>query len=164
MLNKKQELRLSSSLDDLHKVERFVDSICDEFNINNNYFGNIIIALTEAVTNSIVHGNNQDKSKTVTVTFEHKPKGLIFTIKDEGKGFDHKSIPDPTDVEKCPNPEEGRGMFLIKSLSDEVVFSDNGSKIEIIFKISSINKELALDRAGKLKSYYTEKQNVQKAK
>lgn len=153
MSDKVQNLKFKSSLDNIHLVEKFVDAICDEYNINNSYFGNIVIALTEAATNAIVHGNKQDSDKTVTITFDPKPAGLSFIIKDNGDGFNFNNIPDPTDVENKTKSEEGRGIFLIKSLADEVIFNDTGNSVELIFNISSINKELALDRISKLKSY-----------
>ena len=57
-----------------------------------------------------------------------------LAIKDEGEGFDFNNLPDPTAPENLEKPT-GRGVFLMKNLSDLVVFSDNGSVVEIHFKL-----------------------------
>lgn len=157
MIEKKQFLSLKSTKENIHQVERFVEDICDEFNINNTYFGNILVALTEAVSNAIVHGNKNEENKDINITFESKPIGLSFTIQDQGEGFDFNNIPDPTDLAVELKEEEGRGIFLMKALADEVNFLDKGKSIELIFKISSINQELALDRIKQLQLFATEK-------
>lgn len=153
MISDKLQLIFPSLPENIHQVEKFVEDICDEYNINNTYFGNILVALTEAVENAIVHGNNKNPEKNVEIIFVSKPEGLSFTIKDEGKGFDINQIPDPTDLNVNPDEQKGRGIFLIKSLADEVNFLKNGKGVEILFKISSINNEIAVDRINQLKNY-----------
>ncbi|MCX6269756.1 MAG: ATP-binding protein [Bacteroidetes bacterium] len=154
MIFKKQELSIESGLQNLYKIEKFVEEISDFFNVNNTYFGNILIALTEAVKNAIVHGNKEDIDKKVLVIFESKPSGLTFIVKDEGGGFDSDSIPNPTDLEVVEGRKIKTGLYLIRSLADEVNFKDNGRQIEIQFYISSINYQLAVDRSKALKEYF----------
>jgi len=153
MISEKLQLIFSSVPENIHQVEKFVEDICDEYNINNTYFGNILVALTEAVENAMVHGNKNNPSKNVEITFLSKPEGLSFTIKDEGDGFDINNIPDPTDLNVNPEEVKGRGIFLIKSLADEVNFLLKDKGIEILFKTSSINNEIAIGRINQLKSY-----------
>lgn len=153
MISGKLQLILPSLSENIHKVEKFVEDICDEFNINNTYFGNILVALTEAVENAMKHGNANDPFKTVQIIFSSNPEGLSFVIKDEGKGFDLNAIPDPTDLNIDAEQIKGRGIFLIRSLADEVNFTNKGSCVEMIFKISSINHELAVERMNLLKKY-----------
>ncbi|MFH0865380.1 MAG: ATP-binding protein [Bacteroidota bacterium] len=153
MITGKLQLILPSLPENIHKVEKFVEDICDEFNINNTYFGNILVALTEAVENAMKHGNGNDPSKHVQLIFSSRPEGLSFVVKDEGKGFDINLIPDPTDLSIDANQAKGRGIFLIKHLADEVYFTENGSSVEVIFKITSINHELAVERMNLLKKY-----------
>jgi len=153
MISEKLQLIFPSIPENIHQVEKFVEDICDEYNINNTYFGNILVALTEAVENAMVHGNKNNPTKNVEITFVSKPEGLSFTIKDEGDGFDINQIPDPTDLNVDPDEIKGRGIFLIKSLADEVNFLTKGKGVEMLFKISSINNEIAIDRINQLKSY-----------
>ena len=153
MLDKRKELFFKSIPENIHLVEKFIDLISDEYNINNTYFGNILIAVTEAVTNAIEHGNKKDPQKNVFLKFDIRPKGFAFIVSDEGEGFDINKITDPTDVVHNTNSEEGRGIYLIRSLADEVNFSEKGTQIELIFNIASINAELALDRINQLNLY-----------
>jgi serine/threonine-protein kinase RsbW len=153
MISETLQLVLPSLQESIHQIEKFVEDICEEYNINNTYFGNILIAVTEAFENAVTHGNCNDPSKNVSIIFMSKPEGLSFTISDEGKGFDINQVPDPTDINIEIDKIKGRGIFLIKSLADEVKFPDNGKKVEILFKISSINSELALDRINQLQEY-----------
>ena len=157
MITENLQLILPSLPENINQVEKFVEDICDEYNINNTYFGNILVALTEAFENAIVHGNGRNPDKNVHIIFTSKPEGLSFIVKDEGEGFDINQIPDPTDINSDPNESKGRGIFLIKSLADEVKFLENGTSVEILFKISSINSELAIDRINQLKMYSAKK-------
>jgi len=153
MISENLQLILPSLPENINLVEKFVEDICDEYNINNTYFGNILVTLTEAVENAMVHGNGRNPDKNVQIIFTSKPDGLSFVVKDEGEGFDVNQIPDPTDINSNTDESKGRGIFLIRSLADEVKFLENGKTIEILFKISSINSEMAIDRINQLKKY-----------
>ena len=106
----------------------------EKFDVAPEIYGNILISLTEAVTNAIVHGNDKDMSKKVKVKMEKEAKKLTFKVTDEGTGFDFSMLPDPTAPENLLKIG-GRGVFMMKQLSDMVVFSDNGSTVEMIFKV-----------------------------
>jgi serine/threonine-protein kinase RsbW len=160
MISETLQLVLPSLPASIHQVEKFVENICDEYNINNTYFGNILVTLTEAFENAMIHGNSNDQSKNVNITFTSKPEGLSFMISDEGNGFDVSQVPDPTDINFNNETNKGRGIFLIKSLADDVKFLDNGKKVEILFKIASINSELAIGRINLLKDYSIEKEKA----
>jgi len=151
---RKDKLVLNSDLNEIHKLEAFVEQISDVYNINSNYYSNILVALNEAVTNSIIHGNKENKEKEIAVLFESKNKGLFFTVVDEGNGFDFKNYPDPTDF-NLEHPEEiGHGLYLMKSLTDEISYDEETGAVELGFKISSINKELAVSRVKSLHAYF----------
>jgi serine/threonine-protein kinase RsbW len=149
---KKETISIPSDRKNIHAIERFVEDICDYYNINNTYFGNILVALMEAVENAIIHGNNNDPSKTVTVNFEARETGLSFEVIDQGTGFDFSAVPDPTDIFKSTGTE-GTGIFLIRSLADNVNFHDNGRRIELIFLIASINQLTYLERMKHFNEY-----------
>ena len=80
------------------------------------------MAIREAVTNAVVHGNKQDESKQVEVTFSSSPEALEIEVRDHGNGFDPASVPDPTDPENIMKTS-GRGIFLIHNFMDEVEWS-----------------------------------------
>lgn len=149
---KKRSLNLKSVSSEIHRLEKFTEELCDAYNINNSYFGNILVALTEAFENAMIHGNKNDPSRHIHVSFESRPKGFLFEVRDEGQGFDFLNIPDATDVEG--NPEgKGTGLFLIRSLADEVSFADHGRCIRMLFSIASINQQLSVDRRNLLNDF-----------
>lgn len=125
---------IPSDTNKLGKVERLIDGIVEEHSIPSSLYGNILISVTEAVTNAILHGNSKDLSKDVKISYEVKNQKLSFKIVDEGYGFDFDSIPDPTAPDNILNLG-GRGIFLMKQLSDGVDFENNGSIVEIHFNI-----------------------------
>ena len=126
-----QSIKLASTIENLSIVENLVEEISTKNIINEDMLGNVMVCVTEAVTNAIEHGNKNEINKSVYVNYKTTDNKLIFKIKDEGEGFDFKNIPDPTLPENIEK-ENGRGVFLIKNLADEVMFDKNGS--EIIFK------------------------------
>lgn len=133
---KQQNLTFPSTPDSLHIVEKLIDDVCAELHLDEDYYGNILIAVTEAVNNAINHGNKQDPNKTVSFDFtENDDNSLKFKISDQGDGFDFENIPDPTNPENLEKLN-GRGVFLMKQLSDEVTFDDNGRVVELSFKLA----------------------------
>jgi serine/threonine-protein kinase RsbW len=128
-------INFSSKVENISLVEHMIDKVCAEYNINEDYYGNILIALTEAVNNAIIHGNKNNPDKMVCVKFENRDSDLLFTVEDQGNGFDYNNLPDPTDPNHIENPN-GRGVFLMKNLADEVDFFENGKKVSLKFRIS----------------------------
>lgn len=129
-----QKIRISSKAENIILVERMIEDVCDLFNINQDYYGNILVALTEAVTNAIYHGNQANASKNIDISFKTTPDFVSFIVKDEGPGFGFDTLPDPTNPENIEKPN-GRGVFLMRNLADKVSFEDNGSKVILDFKI-----------------------------
>ena len=129
------KINFSSKVENLSLVEKLIDKVCTDNNVNEDYYGNILIALTEAVNNAIIHGNKNNPDKMVCVKFENKESNLHFIVEDQGEGFDFSNLPDPTDPEHIENPN-GRGVFLMKNLADEVDFQDNGKRVSLKFRIS----------------------------
>lgn len=129
-----QKLELESTIESLKEVEKLVDQVCADYKVNEDYYGNILIAVTEAVNNAIIHGNKQNPDKKYSVTFKPAEDQLIFTVADQGDGFDYNNLPDPTDPENIEKPN-GRGVFLMKHLADKIEFEDNGRKVHISFNI-----------------------------
>ncbi|HOH84231.1 MAG TPA: ATP-binding protein [Bacteroidales bacterium] len=156
---KKHTLIIKSDIHEITEVEKFVESICDYYNLNDTYFGNIMVALTEAVENAIIHGNKSNPGKKVMIHFDFSQKGIDFTVEDQGSGYDFSAIPDATDAKANPE-KKGTGIYLIKTLADDVHFMDNGRKIRMIFNINSINKEVFIHRKKQLEDYFKVRKNI----
>ncbi|MDP2924519.1 MAG: ATP-binding protein [Candidatus Omnitrophota bacterium] len=99
--------------------------------INEDILFDIRLSLEEALINAVKHGNKMQKDKEVSFKIKVLPKSVEMEIKDQGKGFDYKNIPIPTD-EKNLEKTSGRGVFLIKKLMDKVEFLDGGSRIKMV--------------------------------
>ncbi len=129
------KIEIPSLSENIRIIESFIDNAKEKFNLNDDIYGNIMIAVTESVNNAIVHGNNNDKSKNVLITLLLEEQLIKFRIQDEGKGFNFHNLPDPTAPENISKPG-GRGIFLMKHLSDEVHFTEDGRIVELIFYIN----------------------------
>jgi len=127
-----QRLKISSNTDSLHLVEKFVDDLSANCNIEHDVYGNLLIAALEATNNAITHGNKFDKDKQVEIVFAIDSHKIILSVGDEGTGFDYKNIPDPTAPENLENMS-GRGVFLMTKLSDHIEFENNGSLVRMTF-------------------------------
>lgn len=132
---KGQKLKIESSSENLRLVERLIEDVCDIYNVTEDNFGNILIAVTEAVNNAIYHGNKGNPSKSVQIGFENEDKKITFSVSDEGQGFDYDSLPDPTDPNNI-DKINGRGVFLMKHLADKVEFNHNGKEVLLTFVLN----------------------------
>lgn len=130
------KIQIPSIIENIRIVESFIDNSKDRFQIEDDIYGNIMVAVTESVNNAIRHGNKFDKDKNVYLTLVVNENHLKFEVEDEGSGFDTESLPDPTAVENLENPG-GRGIFLMRNLSDEVKFSNNGKTVQLTFFLNN---------------------------
>ena len=135
-----EQLCLKSQPANITLIEPFVEELRQRLHIADELYGNMLVCLTEAVNNAIWHGNQADPHKEVTIVIRAERHSLCCCVRDQGKGFDYNNLPDPTSPEHI---EEigGRGVFLMKQLSDMVIFSNDGSSVEIQFKWWKRNKE-----------------------
>lgn len=129
-----KSLNISSKIDNLRVVEKLIDEISTECNLSSEIYGNILIATLEATNNAIMHGNKLDEGKFVNINCSFLNDELVISVKDQGNGFDYQNIPDPTAPENIENIN-GRGVFLMEKLSDRISFFENGSKVELTFKV-----------------------------
>lgn len=129
-----KNIKLQSHKSSVRDLEPLLIEIRKKHNIDENKFYNVMIAVTEAVNNAIIHGNKLCREKEVNFNIEADSNKIIVTVQDEGEGFDPEKVAD------CLVPENlmkdgGRGVFLIKELMDEVEITDTGkgTKIQMVF-------------------------------
>ena len=126
------QIQIPSLSENIRIVESFIDNAKDKFHLEDDIYGNIMIAVTESVNNAILHGNQNQKDKNVTLKLIVEDNSLRFTVIDQGTGFDYNELPDPTSPENIDKPG-GRGIFLMKNLCDEVSFKEDGREVEMTF-------------------------------
>jgi serine/threonine-protein kinase RsbW len=127
-----EQVKLPSDFASLVEVENLIDKVCADLGVQEDAYGNVLIAVTEAVNNAIQHGNEENANLFVDVAVGDKETEFCFRIKDEGIGFDFNSLPDPTAPENLLK-ESGRGIFLMRNLADEVEFDGEGNSVNIYF-------------------------------
>lgn len=130
----KKDIDISSEISNIRKIENVIDELSNELMINTDSYGKILIATLEAVNNAIIHGNKTDISKHVNVGFKLKKKSLNITVRDEGKGFNPKIVPDPTSPENIENLH-GRGVYLMNNLADDIEFNPDGNQVTMTFNL-----------------------------
>ncbi len=130
-----RELEFTSVPENVNKVEAFVEVLKTDLQLSEEMEANILVSLSEAVNNAIVHGNKNNPAKKVSIKMEKDGNLLSFVVADEGEGFDPGMIIDPTAPENLDKPS-GRGIFLMRSLADKVEFIDGGRKVNIAFNLA----------------------------
>ena len=129
-------IQVPSITENIRMIESFIDNAKERYHLDDDIYGNIMIAVTEAVNNAIKHGNANNKSKNVLLSLSLHKNLIQFIVKDEGSGFNYENLPDPTAPENLEKPG-GRGIFLMKHLSDEVNFKENGRVVELSFYMNA---------------------------
>lgn len=128
------KISLASETKSLLVLEEWINKLCDLCQISVEQYGNVLIAITEAVNNAIIHGNKNIANKKTDIEYNIDSQTITFTVFDEGTGFDFNDLPDPTSPENLEKPQ-GRGIFLMNHLADEVNFIDNGNIVQLKFSI-----------------------------
>ena len=128
-----KEVSIASSYEEMNKVEALITDSCNDLGVSEDAYGNVLIAVTEAVNNAIEHGNKKAAALSISLLVGDRLDEFCYAVKDQGNGFDYDNLPDPTSPENMLK-ENGRGVFLMRSLADEVVFDHGGSHVYIYFR------------------------------
>ena len=131
-----QCLNISSELTSAQKVEQRLVAELRRHSYPDECLFAVRLALEEALSNAIKHGNRFDPDKTVTVSFAVEPEKVQLIITDQGQGFDPGAVPDPTTDEHLEDPS-GRGITLMRAYMDEVVYNSRGNEVRMLKRISS---------------------------
>ncbi len=133
MREKALSLQLASNLDELEKLDPFVKKLCSTMGCDSDKEHLIMLVLTEAVTNAILHGNKENPEKSVEIVAEMSPNVLKISIRDEGSGFDPDKIPNPLDRDNLLK-SSGRGVWLMREFADKVEFKEGGRTVVLQFR------------------------------
>ena len=128
-------LEIESNPNNLIIVEEFVNYFSKELNLDESKLAGLLLAVTEAVTNAIIHANKCDESKKVKIDVQKDGSKLIIKVKDEGKGFDPAKVPDPTQPENLLK-DSGRGLYLIRVYMDDLKYNITPTGTETILVLN----------------------------
>ena len=126
-------VKIESRIENLRIVENAIDEFSNEIGIEQDNYGKILVSIMEAANNAIIHGNKSEQSKLVLIEISFSENILKISVADQGPGFKPKEIPDPTRPENIESIN-GRGVFLMSKLADEIEFNDSGNKVTMYFK------------------------------
>ena len=122
MPENKYHLEVESNAKNLITVEEFVNYFAVDLNINADKIPGLLLAVTEASTNAIIHGNKSDETKLIMIDVTKEDNQLVIRVKDQGKGFDPAKIPDPTESDNLLK-DSGRGIYLMRVYMDDLKFN-----------------------------------------
>ncbi len=128
-------IEIESDPNNLITVEEFVNYFAKDLGLNEEQLATLLLAVTEATTNAIIHANKCDKSKLVTVDVNVQNSKLVIKVIDEGTGFDPSQIPDPTQPENILK-DSGRGMYLMKVYMDDLKYNVTPEGTETILTMN----------------------------
>lgn len=123
-------LAIKSDKEELEKVEEFLQKIFEKEGLPESCFNKVFLCISEAVVNSIEHGNKNDFDKQVDIQINCEDGNICIEVHDQGNGFDYNKIEDPTSKDNIKK-ETGRGIHIMKSLCSKVKFSNEGKSVEI---------------------------------
>jgi serine/threonine-protein kinase RsbW len=120
-------------MESVNQVETAAGKLATEAGLDDDTVFHITMAVREAAINAVLHGNEYDPCRPISVSLENSGRDLTITIADEGKGVDPATLPDPLAPENLLRGT-GRGIFLIRSFMDEVRFRqlDPGTELTMV--------------------------------
>jgi len=124
-------IRIPSSVKKIRQVSDKIIPLLSDRKIEKSDIFDIRLAVEEAVINAIEHGNSKNKGLSVEVSFTISADRIEVSIQDEGPGFDHCVLPDPT-KDKNVLRAHGRGVYIMHKLMDEIHYNDKGNKVTLI--------------------------------
>jgi len=125
------QLELESDPNNLITVEEFVNYFAKDLGIDEEKMNGLMLSVTEATTNAIIHANKSDVNKKVLIDVYVKDGILTVVVKDEGRGFDPSKVPDPTAPENLLK-DSGRGVYLMRVYMDELKYNITPTGTETI--------------------------------
>ncbi len=127
-------LEIESDPNKLIIVEEFVNYFAKDIGLDDDKLNALLLAITEATTNAIIHGNKSDINKNVNINVDVLKDKLVIKVKDEGAGFDVSKVPDPTEPENLLK-DSGRGIYLMKVYMHDIKYNVTPTGTETILEM-----------------------------
>ena len=138
MAENKYSLEIESDPNNLITVEEFVNYFAKDLGVSDERMNGLLLSVTEATTNAIIHGNKCNLDKKVYINVLVENNNIIIKVKDEGDGFDPASVPDPTEPQNLLK-DSGRGVYLMKVYMDDLKYNatPNGMETVLVLKLEN---------------------------
>ena len=130
------ELRFASRIEAVNEAATAVSEFLSRAGVSDDDAFGIDMAVREAVTNAVLHGNKLDETKFADVRLKSAPGSLEITVHDQGSGFNPGDVPDPTKEENILKTS-GRGIFFMRNFMDEVEWlkgPEGGTTVRMVKK------------------------------
>ncbi|MEZ4703378.1 MAG: ATP-binding protein [Rhodothermales bacterium] len=127
-------LECSSDLGNLDELVEQTDDFVGTLGLDEELAYKVVLLMSEAATNAILHGNAEDPAKKVDIQLIYTSGRLELTVEDEGEGFDPDRVRNPIAAENVLR-DGGRGLFFIREMAEEVHLENNGRRIRMIFHV-----------------------------
>jgi serine/threonine-protein kinase RsbW len=131
---KTYHLEIESDPNNLITVEEFINYFSKDLGLDDEKLNGLLLSITEATTNAIVHGNKGDRKKNVYIDVNASDSILTIVVRDEGVGFDPSEVPDPTHPDNLLK-DSGRGLYLMRVYMDELHYNHTPTGTETILKL-----------------------------
>ena len=131
---KTYHLEIESDPNNLITVEEFINYFAKDLGLDDEKLNGLLLSITEATTNAIVHGNKGDRKKNVFIDVNATDSTLTIVVRDEGIGFDPSVVPDPTHPDNLLK-DSGRGLYLMRVYMDELHYNLTPTGTETILKL-----------------------------
>ncbi len=125
---------LASTYEELERVEQLLNELQDKLGFNDEFYARLMLTVSEAATNAVVHGNELDATKKATIVAEADDSTLTITTTDQGDGFVPEEVPNPLAEENLLKAS-GRGVFLMQEYADETVYLNDGRTLVLTFNL-----------------------------
>ena len=137
MAEEKYHIEIESDPNNLITVEEFINYFAKDLGLDDDKLSALLLAVTEATTNAIIHANKSDRTKIVQITAKVLEGQLYVIIKDQGPGFQPEEVPDPTDPENLLK-DSGRGLYLMRVYMDDLRYNitPEGTETILVLNIS----------------------------
>ena len=129
-------LEIESDPNNLITVEEFVNYFAMDLGIDEEKMSGLMLSVTEATTNAIIHANKCDINKKVELDVYVSDGYITIKVKDEGKGFDPAKVPDPTQPENLLK-DSGRGLYLMRIYMDDLKYNMTPTGTETILTLKT---------------------------
>jgi len=155
MMNNNQSVSIKLQPESIRDIEIFVDTICDQLFINDTYYGNILMSLTELFNCTLTTSKNE----TIDITYNSDYKNIAISF----HNIDNQiitSLTKPIDIDEIIHSDSDKNIFLINSLVDNITINNQGD-LSFEFDISALHNNIYNHRAEQMKKYFS-KQTVVK--